>query len=463
VVGKRKFYFQWFALAAFSLACAAQIPVSTDKAPEKGSCVPGPYCARTDRKTEVYPEKAPALGPAGSIITDPVFGSRIVRVTDQNTDRVKAGRSVYSPSSAEQNTWNKTSTMFYVTTDGGSFLLFHFDPSTMKPRIAETPALHWGPEPQFSFAQNNILYGMHHPEATIEQYDIASGKVSEINKLSKCVKLGAGEGASVISVSADDNRLMTTLGPGQNKNYLVYVYERNRGCRWYNTETGEIGGDWGPKGTISVPDRFLVHNARIAKSGKFVYVTRGTNSSPGHRWVVWQLDTLNVSVCAKACSGHHVMGYSHILGTSGFHHPMEVLLRPLDHVEESRSMIEGLEPGKKEWYDSHFSWNNVDPDDTAPVCYSTFLPTNSAAAGTAPMVTGPWENEIDCAETDGKGSKVWRFAHTYSSAKNGFWSSPRGNISQDGRFFEFTSDWENLLGTGPNGKNRMDVFVVELK
>ena len=126
-------------------------------------------------------------------------------------------------------------------------------------------------------------------------------------------------------------------------------------------------------------------------------------------------------------------------------------------------MIEGLEQGKKEWYDSHFSWNNVDPDDTAPVCYSTFLPSNSAAPGTAPMVTGPWENEIDCAETDGKGSKVWRFAHTYSSAKNGFWSSPRGNVSQDGRFFEFTSDWENLLGTGPTGKNRMDVFIVELK
>jgi len=462
-VAPKKFYFQCFAITAFSMACAAQIPVNTDTAPEKKSCVPGPYCARTDRKIEVYPEKAPAVGPAGSIITDLVFGSRIVRVTDQNTDRVETGRSVYSPSSAEQNTWNKTSTMFYVTTDGGSFLLFHFDPSTMKPQIAETPTLHWGPEPQFSFAQNNILYGVQHQEATIEQYDTASGKVSEISKPSKCVKLGAGDTASVISVSADDSRFITILGPGQNRSHLVYVYERNHGCRWYNTETGEIGGDWGPKGTISVPDRFLVHNARIAKSGKFVYVTRGTNSSPGHRWVVWQLDTLNVSVCEKACSGHHVMGYSHILGTSGFHHPMEVLLRPLDHVEESRSMIEGLEQGKKEWYDSHFSWNNVDPDDTAPVCYSTFLSSNSAAPGTAPMVTGPWENEIDCAETDGKGSKVWRFAHTYSSAKNGFWSSPRGNVSQDGRFFEFTSDWENLLGTGPKGKNRMDVFIVELK
>jgi hypothetical protein len=462
-MGKETIYSQWLIVAVFTVACAAQISASPDKGHEKGSCVPGPYCARTDRKTEVYPEKVPALGPAGSIITDPVFGTRILRVTDQNTDRVKPGRPMYSPSSAEQNTWNKTSTMFYVTTEGGSFLLFHFDPSTMKAQMAENPTLHWGPEPQFSFSQNNIIYGLQHQEATIEQYDTASGKVSEINKPSKCVKLGAGDRANVISVSADDNRFMTTLGPGQNKNYLVYIYERNHGCRWYNTETGEIGGDWGPKGTISVPDRFLVHNARIAKSGKFVYVTRGTNSSPGHRWVVWQLDTLNISVCAKACSGHHVMGYSHILGSSGFHHPLEVLVRPLDHLEESRSMIEGLEEGKKEWYDSHFSWNNDDPDDTAPVCYSTYLPTNSAAAGTAPMVTGPWENEIDCAETDGKGSKVWRFAHTYSSAKNGFWSTPRGNISQDGRFFEFTSDWENLLGTGPNGKNRMDVFIVELK
>jgi len=459
----KKIYFQWLTIAAFSVACAAQSSVNTDKLRESGTCAPGPYCARTDRKTEVYPEKAPALGPAGSIVTDPVFGSRILRVTDEKTDLVKFGRSVYTPSSAEQNTWNKTSTMFYVSTDGGSFLLFHFDPNLMKARIADTPQLHWGPEPQFSFAQDNIIYGVQHQDATIEQYDTASGKVSEINKPSKCVKLGAGDTASVISVSADDNRFMTTLGPGQNRNYLVYVYERNRGCRWYNTETGEVGGDWGPKGTISAPDRFLVHNARIAKSGKFAYVTRGTNSSPGHRWVVWQLDTLSVSVCAKACSGHHVMGYSHILGTSGFHHPMEVLLRPLDRVEESRSMIEGLELGKKEWYDSHFSWNNVDPDDTAPVCYSTFLPSNSAAAGIVPMVTGPWENEIDCAETDGKGSKVWRFAHTYSSAKNGFWSTPRGNISQDGRFFEFTSDWENLLGTGPNGKNRMDVFIVELR
>jgi outer membrane protein assembly factor BamB len=78
-------------------------------------------------------------------------------------------------------------------------------------------------------------------------------------------------------------------------------------------------------------------------------------------------------------------------------------------------------------------------------------------------VNGPWENEVLCIETDGKGSKIWRFAHTYSTAKNGFWSTPRGNVSSDGRFYMFTSDWQDQLGKEPDGKYRTDVFVVELR
>ena len=139
-------------------------------------------------------------------------------------------------------------------------------------------------------------------------------------------------------------------------------------------------------------------------------------------------------------------------------------MRTLDHLENSTPLVSPLEPGKELWFDSHFSWNNVDPNDSTPVCFSTYQATNSDTPGAAPLVTGPWDNEIDCAETDGKASKVWRFAHTYSTAKNGFWSTPRGNVSQDGRFFMFTSDWEDQLGKLPNGdKYRTDVFVVELK
>jgi len=430
----------------------------------QGQSSPTEYTARTDRKIVPYREKPPDIGPAGSIITDPDFGSRIARVTDAQADPKKAGRSLFSPSSSEQNAWNKTSTMFYVNTAGGSFLLYDFDPATMKTHLASAPNLPWSGEPQFSYTHANILYGMVRRDTVFQQYDVTTGKLSDVNNVSKCVKLQATDSGGSPTVSADDNRFMTSLGPVQDKNYIVYVYDRTQGCRWYNTQTGEVGGQWGPRGIISAPDRFLIHNARMAKSGKYVYVTRGGGPSVGKGWVVWEIDTLNVNSCPQGCKAHHVMGYSHILGASGMSHPLEIWMRPLNHLESTTSIITGLDPAKTFWYDSHYSWSNVDPNDTAPVCFSTYRPTNPDTPGTPLLVTGPWENEIDCAETDGKASKVWRFAHTYSTARNGFWSTPRGNVSQDGRFYLFTSDWQDQLGKQPNGdKYRSDVFVVELR
>jgi hypothetical protein len=443
----------------------AQTPASASRdVPLSGPCGTQEYCARTDRRVESYPERPPAIGPAGSIIRDPTFGPRILRVTDGTSDATQAGRPLFTPSSSEQNSWNTNSTMFYVTTSGGSFQLYHFDPATMTARAANNPNRDLGVEPQFSFQQANILYGVNRRDRVFEQYDASNGRVAEINDPSKCVKLGSGDRATLVSVSADDNRFVTMLGPQQDKDYLVYVYDRTQGCRWYNTETGEIGGQWGPKGTISVPDRFLLHNARMAKSGKYVYMTRGGGGGIGHGWVVWEIDGLNIGVCSQGCNAHHVLGYSHIVGPSGMIHPLDLWSRPLNHLDALTPLISGLEPAKGFWFDSHFSWNNVDPDDSSPVCFSTYRPTNPDTPGAAPLVTGPWENEIDCAETDGKASKVWRFAHTYSSARNGFWSTPRGNVSQDGRFFMFTSDWQDQLGKTPKGdKYRTDVFIVELR
>jgi hypothetical protein len=425
------------------------------------------YSARTDRKIVPYPETPPALGPAGSVITDPSFGSRIARVTDPRSDTRQPGRSLVTPSSSEQNSWNKTSTMFYVETLGGTFLLYDFDPATMKARPASDPNLRWNAEPQFSYGQANILYGIVRGNPIFQQYDVATGKLTEVNDAAKCLKLQSSDSGHTVTVSADDNRFMATLGPVQDKNYIIYVYDRTLGCRWYNTETGEIGGQWGPKGTISIPDRFLMHNARMAKSGKFVYATRGGGgpSASYKKWVVWEIDTLNAYVCQTGCSAHHVLGYSHILGNSNISHPLDIWRRPLNQLETTFSIISGLEPAKGFWYDSHYSWSNVDPNDSSPVCFSTYPgQRNPDTPGTPPLATTPWENEIDCAETDGKTSKVWRFAHTYSTARNGFWSTPRGNVSQDGRFFMFTSDWEDQLGKLPNGdKYRTDVFIVELK
>ena len=446
-----------------AVAAEAQTEPRRDASPVSPTGVPA-YSARTDRRPEPYKETPPAIGPAGSVIIDPSFGSRILRVTDSGSDPRRAGGSLFTPSSAEQNSWNKTSTMFYIDNSGGSFLLYNFDPTSMKAHLSGVPNLHWNSEPQFSYSQANILYGLVSREPILEQYNVTTGKVSQVSDASKCLKLQSSDAGHDITVSVDDNRFMAVLGPQQDKNYLVYIYDRSQGCRWYNTQTGEVGGQWGPKGTISAPDRFLVHNARLSKSGKFVYVVHGPGLNVGKGWVVWEIDTLNVGVCPRACMSHHVLGYSHILGPSGLTHPLDLWLRPLNHLDDPSRLITGLEPASNFWYDSHFSWNNVDPNDSSPVCFSTYSPKNPDVPGALLLVTGPWQNEIDCAETNGKGSTVWRFAHTYSTARNGFWSSPRGNVSQDGRFFVFSSDWQDQLGKIPGSdKYRTDVFVVELK
>ena len=446
-----------------SLCFPGVIAVSTaGGGPADQACGPPNYCARTDRRLEAYPKAAPSVGPAGSVITDPTFGSRLVRVTDEKADPKGSGRGLVTPASAEQNSWNTTSTKFYVVTMGGSFLLYDFNPSDMSVRIRNTPDLHWRGEPQFSFAQSTLLYGVPARGLEFEQYDIASGKVKTVNDPSSCRKFDSADVASDISVSGDDSRFMSVIGPRQDDSYVIYVYDRERGCRWYNTRTGEVGGQWGPKGTVSLAERYGVHNARMAKSGKFVTIARGGGSQGNNKWRVWDVDTLNVVVCPSACSGHHALGYSHVVNPGG-DHPFAMLERPLDHLDSQSALISDLHGSPGYWYDSHLSWNDVDSHDNNPVCLSTYRPNNPGTSGTPLAVGGPWENEIVCVEMDGKSSKVWRFAHTYSTAQNGFWSTPRGNVSQDGRFFMFTSDWEDQLGRTSDGKYRTDVFVVELR
>jgi hypothetical protein len=442
-------------LSFFLSQAAAQNPIPSRSSEKR--CGPPDYCARTDRKVEPYPDKPPAMGRAGSIITDPNFGSRILRVTDEKTDSRRAGGGpIMTPSSAEQNT------KFYVLTMGGKDLLFDFDPATLTAKSKGFLDVTWGGEPQFSYTQPNILYGIDRRNPAFQQYDVAQGKLTNLNNVADCVKLNPDDSGHGVTVSADDNRFMTNVGPQQDTNYLIYVYDRQQGCRWYNTQTGEVGGKWGPKGTVAMPDRLLIHNARMSKSGKFVYIARG-HSQPQHRWIVWEIDSTSVQLCPAECTGHRAVGYSHLVGPSGESNPMDLKIRPLNRLEQTSSMISDLPRTSGYWYDLHFSWNNVNVQDSTPICFSTYRPSNPNTAGTPLSVDGPWENEIDCAETDGKGSKVWRFAHTYSTAKNGFWSTPRGNVSQDGRFFMFTSDWQNQLGETDRKKFRTDVFVVELR
>lgn len=140
---------------------------------------------------------------------------------------------------------------------------------------------------------------------------------------------------------------------------------------------------------------------------------------------------------------------------------MDLLIRPLNNVKDMIHLIPDLPPYKV-WFDKHISWNDANPEDTIPACFSTYRDDNPTTPGAPLKVDRAWENEVDCVETDGKAQKVWRFAHTYSTGRS-FWATPRGNVSQDGRYYMFTSDWEEELGKDSDGHYRTDAFIVQLR
>jgi hypothetical protein len=114
-------------------------------------------------------------------------------------------------------------------------------------------------------------------------------------------------------------------------------------------------------------------------------------------------------------------------------------------------------------FDQHQSWNNVDALDSLPFLASTCTPVSKD-------FPAPWYNEIIGVASDGSG-KVWRFAHSFISSKSSAFSTKYGvgSVSQDGRFFIFSSDWMGTLGSETGNKAcglattcRGDVFVVQL-
>ena len=125
----------------------------------------GPYAAVTDRVSYKKPA-VPAIGPAGSVVADPIFKSTIRRITDRATRPGSLNRSYRTPSSPHQNAWSANGSYFYIVSSDGSVLPYAFDAATgAARRIQPTTTgsgglvLNFYIEPQFSFVSDSVIYG----------------------------------------------------------------------------------------------------------------------------------------------------------------------------------------------------------------------------------------------------------------------------------------------------------------
>jgi hypothetical protein len=419
------------------------------------------YTATSD--LTVRPEPAlPSLGAAGVQFQDSSFGSWIVRVTDSGTRLDKPGMSYGTPTSSGSNIWNSDSTLLYVLDLDGSVLPYSFDPLSMAvARLGNAGSASGGlivpvrASPSFSFVDSDLLYGFPLTGANVfAAYRFSTDNITSVHDATTCVADLSGTPES-LSISGDDARLTGILGgsEGARPNY-IYVYDRNLGCRWYNTVTGEVGGRWGSAGRIDSDARFRLQDASISRDGAYISVETTSCSTVCETHYIWELGTLQLQACQESqpvyCQTPQAIGYNHLINNRQVDDGVDLLKRSLSDPESPTHLITpSLSPTEQELGLS-LSWNNARRDRLNPVIASTYrLDGNSAQQ--------PWDNEIISIRTDGVETRVWRFGHTRTKVTSDR-MAPRGTVSQDGHFFAFTSNWEGTVGT-----ERSDVFVVELR
>jgi hypothetical protein len=119
--------------------------------------------AVTDRW--IHPKTPMSPPPVNSPFIDPDFGSKMVRVTDQNSDFLHPGGYLRTEGGGTANMWSADSSKFYVLGQGGSVLAYSFNPSTMNigslPTATAGQGLHVPLRGggSFSFTDSDLMYG----------------------------------------------------------------------------------------------------------------------------------------------------------------------------------------------------------------------------------------------------------------------------------------------------------------
>ena len=412
------------------------------------------YNAVSDTKYYAKPE-LPKLGPAGFAFQDPTFHCPLLRVSDEKT---LEGRSIVTPATAFSNPWNSDSTLFCLLADGVRNIPFRFDPKTMAAsRIPELPMMpNMVNEMTFSRHDPNICFGKDPSRKGIVKFDFSVGKEVGFIDVGKLTGLEVGY-LGTLTISANDVLGLIFGGLGQNASPYVLLYDlKTNKFRVWNTQAGTVDGK-----VVTGTPHFTQHSGMIDLSGRY-FVTLG----PGvHRPIVWDTTSDQIYPVTNQPEGHYALGFGEMVNCS---RPW-VLRTALDakSVDNVQHLVEPP-PGDPYFaYDSHASWTNARADAQVPVLVSSYHIKES----TDPKCT--WGDEIIALATDGSG-KVWRFAHSRSTVHNrgplpgasnryNFWDCPRGNVSQDGRFFMFTSNWEETLGKDEQGRIREDGYIVKLE
>jgi len=422
---------------------------------------PSTYSAYTGTDPKTIPP-APALGPANSVITDPTFGSRILRATDPNT---LGGESFVPTDSGFHRSWNADSTAIKLTGPHGDGYWMSFNPSSFQVGDGSSrPAVHavpFGASWEWSTVDPDIIYFLR--GSNIAKYNKSTGVTTNLAATPN------GHPVTYMAVViGQDNWVCAAAGAGAQDSYteIFCVNPTSPGTTKFidvlgRTVNGTPSGDpnWPRSGSSTIG----IHDISGGTGASWLEVTFHNTNWGGNGGAVLNLATNTWSTYGSAdvyWSGHVSMGngkYANSAGSKDGRDSRGILLRNPDSLSNSSQYQFVSQPtgASNNWCDAdHISWLNSMSNPNAPILVSRYF-SNASNCGFA------WTGEIYAAAVDGSNT-VWRFAHNHTGGC--YYGEGFAQISNDGNWALFSSYWGGTLGsdTSFGCSTRIDTFIVQL-
>ncbi len=373
----------------------------------------------------------PVLPAAGGVFVDPTFGTRLLRVTDLK-DGLGCGTAYsYWP------TFNRNSTrliascsMAVSTWIEPTAIFYSFDPTNLKisAKIVKTSANSRTPTGEYvdlsgaiwSGQDPDVLFAVHPTTAKIWAYNVAKDSYRHVKDFAVTLP---GKYLWQIHRSLDDDKFSFTIrnkADYSTSGYAVYSVSADKLIYTVNTTS--------------------IDEVQIDKTGNYLVVKTGESGTTVVEGRVVDLKTGIVTDLLDGAPdfnlGHSDNGEAIQIGEENW--TPAILRRDLSNPHKAVSLLD------ETWATGaggHYSLLS-DAEDWALI--------SNAETQAQPKVR--MEGELWLLATDGS-QRVKRFAHPRSVYKS-YYDFPRANLSRDGNYAAFTSNW--------GGSARSDLFVVEI-
>lgn len=389
---------------------------------------------------------------AGGYVYDPVFGAKLMRVTDASDGSVNAG--------TEYSYWptfnaNNTRILAQVQQPDGSAAppaaLYEFDPVNFRLGARSYPRpLPGGGRPSFAWAiwsntDPDVFYAAD-TSGGLWAYDVGDRYwtlIADFDSPNVVNPLPAGHYGWQMQMSADEemfsfNESRNPPGGGNAVQVGYFAYRRST-----NTIVKRV----------AQPD---INEAHIDKSGRYLFAlidlperTDLTREQLEARveGFVWDLHSGGPVVeltdgVPDLNPGHHDVGYDLIVGNTNWENgPMNKRSLSAPH---SPSVV--FSPIPPSTYGHGMDHHSMLADNQQWVFGSNY---------TDPAIQSAFGKELFQVKLDGSQS-VRRLAHHYCLYDGTYIKSPRANISRDGKFAAFSSNWNAVNG-------RRDLFIAKFE